>query len=130
LELKFDKVWADLLELANSKDSISTLSQHVDNEIWVTAKGIRVMSERPLNRKQGRPRLLRKERVRLFWSVLEQKGNLIRDDILWSKRVGVGRIIFSLLAHLPYIEYETKPQRLYLMPKHTHKLGTLRIRGS
>jgi len=125
LEISFEKVWKDLLELANSKDSISTLSQRVSNDIKsFHSKGIVVVSERTLKR-----RLLRKERFRLFWSVLKQKGSLIREDIPASKRMYVGRIIFSILAHLPYVEYELKPQRLHFMQNSTHPLGTLKKRN-
>lgn len=123
MERGFDKVWEDLLELTKSKNSITTLSQHVFNEISVTSGGIVVISERKLKR-----RLLRKERVKSFWSILEQKGTLVRADISSPVRMYVGRIIFSLLAHLPYVEYETRPQRLYLMPNNTHLLGTLKKR--
>ncbi len=125
LEINFDKVWKDLLELANSKESIPTLSQQVSNDIKsFSSKGIIVVSERTLN-----SRVLRKERFRLFWSVLKQKGSLVREDIPATKRMYVGRIIFSFLAHLPYIEYELKPQRLYLMQNNTHPLGTLKKRN-
>ena len=125
LELSFDKVWKDLLELASSKESISTLSQHVSNDIKpFSSKSIIVVSERTLIR-----RFLRKERFRLFWSVLKQKGSLVRENIPASKRMYVGRIIFSILAHLPYVEYELKPQRLYLMQNSSHPLGTLKKRS-
>jgi hypothetical protein len=120
-ETSLDKVWRDLIELARSKDAIPTLSQHVLDEISVSTKGIIVVSERT-----SKPRLLTKEKVRPFWSVLEQKGILTREDIPLPDRMYVGRIIFSLLAHLPYVEYETKPQKLYLMPDNTHQLGTLK----
>lgn len=121
----FESVWRDVTGIAKKRKNISTLSKKSSNTIDSVSKSFIKMRE-------GRNRKLitiRKGEFQSYWNVLSRKGvlNFVKD-IKGRPLIRKGSLIISFLARLPSVEFTLRPRVLHLMPKNTHKLGTLKRR--
>ncbi len=118
-----DHMWKDVMNLARSVKTVSTLSRGVKNKILYVHPD-RIVLKSELTKAE---RSIHKDDFQHFWKILSAKKKLhFPKDISDPKMVRAGSVIISFLARLPYVEHSVKPRMLHLMDEDTHEMGTLK----
>ena len=109
--MDFEEVWQDIIDNLNVGEEVYTLTQRVRNRITdVGRDSITVMSERT-----KKERKLLKRDFKPFVDYLLNRGSLdFMHDLPESDWRHKGAIIIAILAKLDYVDYETRPRRLFL----------------
>jgi len=109
--MDFEEVWQDIIDNLNVGEEVYTLTQRVRNRITdVGRDSITVMSERT-----KKERKLLKRDFKPFVDYLLNRGSLdFMHDLPESDWIGRGAIIIAILTKLDYVDYETRPRRLFL----------------
>lgn len=121
----FDRAWTQIVGVARRRKSIPTLSSKAESRIVdVKANSISVREG-----KRKRLVVLKKSEFHQFWKVLTKRGVLnFAKDIRGRALIRKGSVIVSFMARLPFVEFTLRPRVLHLMPKQTHRPGTIRRR--
>ena len=109
--MDFEEVWQDIIDNLNVGEEVYTLTQRVRNRVtYVGRDSITVMSERT-----GKERKLKKRDFKPFVEHLLNRRSLdFMQDLSESVWRHKGAIIIAILAKLDYVDYETRPRRLFL----------------
>lgn len=108
--MDFEEIWQDIINNFHEGEVVYTLSQKVPNKIlYVGSDSLKVKSE-----KTGKVRKIKKEDFKPFVdSLLRNRSLDFMHDLSEKDWIFKGAIIIVILAKLDYIDYETRPRRLF-----------------